>query len=88
MKAKGSEKRNILDLNGEELEEELQRIITESHRVNKKLFWTPEKIEILKRLYLAGVRRVDIARALGASKNQVRGKIENCGFSEIKKSGK
>ena len=66
---------NLLDLNGAQLEKELQRIIKENPSRNKP--WSPKEIAILKRLKDARVPIKTIAEKLGRTSKSVDMKSRN-----------
>jgi len=73
---------NLLDLDGKELEKELAKIIEKNREIYPP--WTPKEVEILKKLYLAGVPHKKIAEVLGRPIAGMRYKIFTLGFSRAK----
>lgn len=70
---------NLLDLDGKDLEREINKIIDDAK--SQSVFWSEKEIEILKRLHGSGVPYRKMAETLGRTIKAVENKTHNLGFT-------
>ena len=72
-------KNNILDLDGKELEKELQKIIEKSRKESRS--WTEKERTILKKLWTEKVPYSVISEKLGRTTNGIDKQLRNLGLA-------
>ena len=77
---------NLLDLDGKDLEKEIEKIIEDDK--SKSLFWTDKEIRILKMLQEGRVSHRKIAETLGRSVQAVDHQTHKLGFTRARSNAR